>query len=121
MQCPEASSCPFASVAGEIRAGRSAGAMQRRHWPLRFWLRCAAAQSTGLRLGDLAGEYGMQAMMPQLEAVASEDTSTLRQLVYCSMRCFSGLPGPSELVIEIAERTGIRLKACRASFRGEVR
>ena len=43
-----------------------------------LWLRCASAQSTGVRLGVLAGEYGRIAMMSQLESVAPKDASTLR-------------------------------------------
>ena len=43
-----------------------------------LWLRCASAQSTRVRLGALAGEYGRMTMMSQPESVASEDASTLR-------------------------------------------
>ena len=77
--CPGASSCPFASVAGDIR--ELGAALARCSADISFsvlWLCCASAQSTRVRLGALAGEYGRMTMMSQPESVASEDASTLR-------------------------------------------
>ena len=55
------------------------------------WLRRALAQSTRVRLGALAGEYGRQAMMSQLGSVASEDARRFASLGHCSTRRFSSL------------------------------
>ena len=49
------------------------------------WLRCASAQSTRLRLGALASEYGRPAIIPQIG--------------YGSARCFSSLFESFELEI----------------------
>ena len=60
-------------------------------------------QSSGVRLGALAGEYGRHAMMPHLESVASEDVSTLRQLCRCATRRFSSFLESLGLGIENPE------------------
>jgi len=74
-----------------------------------LWLRCASAQSTRVRLGALAGENGRMAMMPQLESVASEDASTLRQPCHCSTRRFSSFFESFGLGIENPESLRGRL------------
>ena len=74
-----------------------------------LWLRCASAQSTRVRPGALAGENERMAMMSQLELVASEDASTLRQPCHCSTRHFSSLFESFELGIENPESPRGRL------------
>ena len=65
-----------------------------------FWLRCVLAQSTRVRLGALAGEYGRQALMSRLESVASEDARRFASLGHCSTRRFSSLSESFGLGIE---------------------
>ena len=74
-----------------------------------LWLRCASAQSTRVRLGALADEYGRQSVMSQPESVASEDASTLRQPCHYSTRRFSSLFESFGLGIENPEAPRGRL------------